>query len=594
MRASELGGFRAPPPRWRLPDPVPESAARELAGALKLPAAVGRILLARGIETPEAAKAHLRPLLAHRSDPGGFADLERAARRISRALDRGETIFVHGDYDVDGISATALLTRVLRRLGGTVVPFVPHRIRDGYDFGPAGLARAVEVGAAVILTADCGIVAHETVTAAAEAGVDVVVTDHHTPGETLPAAVAVVNPNRADCTGGEPGLCGAGVAFKLLERLVALRGGDPGELLPHLDLVALATVADLVPLTGENRVLVRYGLRALASSTKPGLVALKEVAGIEGEVSSGQVGFRMAPRINAVGRLDDAARALELLVTDDPARAGELANFADETNRRRQDEDQRTLDEALELVDALDPDENFGVVLAREGWHPGVIGIVASRVVERIHRPVVMVALSEGRGRGSGRSIPGFHLYEALHACRHRLARFGGHRQAAGMELPVDELAAFAADFNAEARRRLHGRELRGEVRADAELGLAEADLELARLFGYLGPHGMGNPRPVFLARGLEVAGRPRTVGTNHLKLTVRQDGVARPAIGFGLAERIPPASLEGRRVDALYQLTVNEWRGRQEAQLQLKDLRPTDAAAGAHGTGDRSGGAPA
>jgi single-stranded-DNA-specific exonuclease len=530
------------------------------------------------VSTPEAAKAHLRPLLAHRADPGAFADLERAALRLAEALDRSETILVHGDYDVDGISATALLTRVLRGLGGHVVPFVPHRLRDGYDFGPAGLARAREVDAELVLTVDCGIVAHDAVAAATAGGLDVIVTDHHTPGDRLPDAFAVVNPNRRDCAGPEKGLCGAGVAFKLLERLVALRGGDPDALLPHLDLVALATVADLVPLTGENRVLVRYGLRALTATEKPGLRALLETAEVQGDVGAGQVGFRIAPRINAVGRLGDAADALELLLTDDPERARTLARHAEETNRRRQDEDRRTLDQALELVDDLDPRESFGVVLAREGWHPGVIGIVASRVVERIHRPVVLVALDGNRGRGSGRSIPGFHLYEALHACRHRLARFGGHRQAAGMELSGDQVEAFAADFNAQARRHLEGRELRAELRADAELGLPEADLPLARLFGYLGPHGMGNPRPVFLARDLQVVGRPREVGTGHLKLHLRQDGTTHPAIGFGLAERIRPDTLEGRRVDALFQLTVNEWRGRQEAQLQLKDVRPAGA----------------
>lgn len=574
MTTPEASRFRAPPPRWRLPEPVSAPEARALAGALRLPEPVGRILLARGVDTPEAAKAHLRPLLQHRADPVDFADLDAAARRVSRALDAGETILVHGDYDVDGISATALLTRVLRGLGGRVVPFVPHRLRDGYDFGPAGLARAREVDASLIVTVDCGIVAHDTVAAACAAGIDVVVTDHHTPGEILPDALAVVNPNRSDCRGPEKGLCGAGVALKLVERLLGIRGRDPQELLPHLDLVALATVADLVPLTGENRVLVRYGLRALKQTSKPGLRALLEVSGVDGEVTAGQVGFRIAPRINAVGRLGDAADALELLLTDDPRRAAELAEHAEDTNRRRQDEDRRTLDEAMALVDELDPRTSFGVVLAREGWHPGVIGIVASRVVERIHRPVVLVALEDGRGRGSGRSIPGFHLYEAMHACRRHLARFGGHRQAAGMELAADDLAAFAADFDAEARRRLDGVELRGEVRADAELALSEADLELARLFGYLGPHGIGNPRPVFVARELEVVGEPRSVGSGHLKMHLREGGVTRPAIGFGLAERVPPDTLKGRRVDVLYQLTVNEWRGRQEAQLQLRDVR--------------------
>ncbi len=559
-----------------------------LAAALKLPPALGRVLLARGIAGAEAAKAFLRPLLSGLHPPSALADLDRAVDRILAAIERGETILVHGDYDVDGIAATALLARWIRRLGGRVEAFVPHRLRDGYDLGDAGITRALEVGARLLITADCGIVAVGAVARARDAGLDVVVTDHHTPGPELPPAWAVVNPNRADCAYPNPALCGAGVVFKLVQRLAAKRGIDFEDLLPDLDLVALATVADLVPLTGENRVLARYGLRALARTTKPGLRALLESSGVvesgaaPPSIEAGQVGFRVAPRVNALGRLDDAAVGLRLLLTDDAGEARRLAARAEEVNTARQDEDRRTLEEALrKLESTYEPERDFGLVVDGDGWHPGVIGIVASRLVERVHRPVVMVAVGDGVGRGSGRSVPGFDLHAALVACREHLGRFGGHRQAAGLDVRPEQVDAFREAFNQVAREHLGHLDLRPELRADAELHLGQADLSLAGILRHLGPHGIGNPRPVFAGRSLRVVGSPREVGSGHLKLTLEQDGITRPGIGFGLVARIPPDRLVGERVDALFQLTVNEYRGRRTAQLRLLDLRPTgvDAA---------------
>ena len=564
-----------PAPRWRLPSQDPQ-AGIDLARGLGLPDDVGRILSARGIDDAVTAKAHLRPLLSSLHSPGTLRDLDVAAERLDRAIADGEMILVHGDYDVDGIAAAALLTRWLRRLGGRVEGFVPHRLRDGYDLGDAGLKRAVEVGARVLLTADCGIVAHQAVARARELGLTVIVTDHHTPSATLPDALAVVNPNRPDCDYPEGVLCGAGVAFKLVQRLVELRGGSFDELLPDLDLVALATVADLVPLTGENRVLVRYGLRALARTTKVGLRALMKVAEVEGEtIDAGQVGFRLAPRINALGRLDDAAVALRLLLSDDADEARRLAAHADQINGERQDEDRRTLDEVLGRLEGEYSDQrDFGLVIEGDGWHPGVIGIVASRIVERVHRPVILIALRDGRARGSGRSVPGFDLHEALVSCASHLDRFGGHKQAAGLDMDPGNLESFRSAFNAVARERLEGVDLRPEIRADIELHLGTSDLALADVLRHLGPHGMGNPRPVFFARGLRVVGSPREVGRGHLKLTLEQGGVTRPAIGFGLVDRWPPQSLVGERVDTLFQLTVNEYKGRRTAQLRLRDLR--------------------
>jgi len=567
--------FRAGPPRWEAgPDPDPRQAG-ELSRELSLPLDLCRVLVARGHDTPEAAKAFLRPLLEHLPEPTGLRDLSVAGDRILRAVQEGETVFVHGDYDVDGTCAAALLTRWIRRLGGRAVPFVPHRMRDGYDLGPGGIAAAREAGATLLVTVDCGIVAHEAVAEAREAGMDVVVTDHHAPGESLPSALAVVNPNREDDDSGRGNLCGAGVAFQLCRYLAAARGIEFRELLPDLDLVALATVADLVPLTGENRILVRYGLRALGQTRKPGLRALLEVCGTGDSPEAGQVGFTVAPRINAVGRLGDATDALRLLLTEDPAEARALARVADDLNARRQEEDRRTLAEAFGWLEReFDPERDLGVVVAGEGWHPGVIGIVASRVVERIHRPTVLVALDGEGGRGSARSIPGFHLHEALTECSGFLRRFGGHAQAAGMDLAREDLAGFRDAFNAVARQRLDPELLRPRLRVEMEVQPRDLTLELADRARYLGPHGMGNPRPVLVARRVRALSVPRVVGNGHLRMEVGREGSSIPAIGFGLAERFDPGALEGRDLDVAFHLTVNEFRGRRTPQMRLLDLR--------------------
>lgn len=547
-----------------------------LVRTLGLPRPLCRVLVARGWHDPEVARSFLRPRVETLPDPATLRDLPRAVDRIEEALARGEGILVHGDYDVDGICAAALLTRWLRRFGGRADAFVPDRLRDGYDLGEAGLDRARELGASLLVTVDCGIVAHGAVRRARERGIDVIVTDHHAPGETLPDALAVVDPNRHDDESDRGYLCGAGVAFQLCRALASTRGVPLESLLEDLDLVALATVADLVPLRGENRILVQVGLRALERTRKAGLRALMEVSGVEGRPEAGRVGFTLAPRINAVGRMEDAARALDLLLTDDAAEARQLAEFADEVNRTRQDEDRRTLGEALErLEESYDPERDWGVVLAGEGWHPGVIGIVASRVVERIHRPVVLLALDGDRGRGSARSIPGLDLHQALTRCAGHLGRFGGHAAAAGMDVARADVDAFRETFNRVVREMLDPERLRPRLRIDLETDPGSLTLEFAERLRHMGPHGIGNPRPVFVTRGLEVDGA-REVGRGHLKLSLRAPERTLEAIGFNLLDRFPPDRWLGTRIDAAFQLTVNEYRGRRTPQLRLLDLRPT------------------
>ncbi len=571
----------APQPSWRPPLPPDEQAVARLRSALNLPRALCAILVGRGLGEEAEAKAYLRPLLDGLHPPSALPDASRAVDRLLAAIRSGEQVLVHGDYDVDGVSGAALLTRWIRRLGGRVTPFVPHRVHDGYDFGPAGLRAAQEVGASLVVTVDCGITALDTVARADAMGIDVIVTDHHTPGPSLPRALAVVNPKLPDNTYPNPGLCGAAVAFKLCQLLARAHGVEDEELHASLDLVALATIADLVPLNGENRILARYGLRAMARTKNPGLRALLARSRLDGgPIDAGKVGFILAPRINAVGRMGAAATALELLLTEDVDEAARLADILEEQNRIRREEDRRTLEQALALLAAdYDPERDFGVVLGAEGWHPGVIGIVASRVVERIHRPTVLVAFQGGDGRGSARSIPGFDLYDAVRACSGHLTRFGGHRQAAGMDLPRTSLEAFKAAFNEEARNRLEGVSPKPSIQADLEVSLEDVTLEMAHYLQYLGPFGISNRTPVFLARNVDLTAPPRVVKGEHLGLRLGQDRARLRAIGFGLAHRVPPDALGTGPVDLVFQVAEREFRGSPTVQARVLDVRPSAGA---------------
>ncbi|MGQ0813687.1 MAG: single-stranded-DNA-specific exonuclease RecJ [Gemmatimonadota bacterium] len=564
-------------PRWVPRAIPPPGVAAALAAALSLPATVCDLLALRGFTAADSAKRYLKPRLEHLHDPFLFAGMDAAAERITRAIRKGERILVHGDYDVDGICAATLFTRVLRGAGADVVPFVPHRVNDGYDLSEAGVRAAAQAGATLILTGDCGIVAHDAIAAASSAGIDVVVTDHHTPGASLPDAVAVINPNRADCGYPDKGLAGAGVAFKVCQAVAPQFGIAQQELWYYLDLVAVATIADLAPLTGENRALTRYGLKVLRESRNPGLRALLETAGLaeHATLAAGQISHVLAPRINAVGRMDAAARGVELLLEADDARALQLAQGLEAENRVRQATDRATLQQALELLEAdFDADRHRAIVLAQKEWHPGVIGIVASRVVEVLHRPTVLIALDAdgARGRGSARSIPGFHLYDALHSCAHHLERFGGHKYAAGMEIRAENIAAFRDELQAYAYERLAPADLIPELDYDLELRLPAANAQLHRLLRHFGPHGVGNPAPVLVARDVAVAS-VKEVGAGHAKFDLKQDGARLQAIGFRMMQRVKELDL-ARPVDIAFQLQIERWNGNEYLQAKLLDIR--------------------
>ena len=563
-----------PLPRWVLSAQPEGPAAEALARELSIPMPLAALLLQRGFGAPEAARSFLRPSLEQLSDPRSLAGLDRAVETIAGAVTRREPILVHGDYDVDGQSSTALLTRALRIAGATVHGFVPHRLRDGYDFGPAGLARAEALGARLIITCDCGITAVDTVRRAEAAGIRVVVTDHHLPGPELPPATAVVDPQRADDTSGLGMLCGTGIAFKLVQALVPVLG-LPAALPMHLlDYVALATVADVVPLVGENRILVRHGLRLLGRSRWPGLRALLETSGLGGrEPRAGQVGFILAPRLNAAGRIGEAADGLRLLLTDDDDEARLLALKLERLNEERQALDQRILDEAIAQIEAAGSLETrAGIVLASDAWHPGVVGIVASRVVERYGRPAFLVCFEGDTGKGSGRSISRFDLHGALTECGDLLERYGGHRMAAGVTLRRDRFDAFRARFEGVAESRLGLSGLGPEQRVDLEIPLTEATEELERLCRHLEPCGMGNAAPVFGVRGVDFA-RRETVGGHHLKGALRAASASLEAIGFRLADRL--TGLGQGLVDAAFRLEQNEFRGLTSLQARLLSVTP-------------------
>ena len=563
------------PARWAVAAPPDPELTAVLVSDLHIPEPLAAILVQRGLAAPDLAKAFLRPDLERLSDPFAWADMARAVELIVAAVRAGTPILVHGDYDVDGQCAAALLTRVLSSVGASAHAFVPHRLRDGYDFGPAGIAEARRLGARLVITCDCGITAVEAVREARAAGIDVIITDHHLPGDELPPASAVLDPRRADCASADKDLCGTGVAFKLAQALVPALGVSPHLPLHFLDFVALATVADVVPLTGENRILVRHGLKMLAGSRWTGLRALVEAAGLTGRpLKAGHVGFILAPRLNAAGRIGDARDGLRLLLSDNPDEAATLARELETLNARRQELDQRILDEAVELAErVLQPDDR-ALVLAADAWHPGVIGIVASRLVERYGRPTFLIGWDGDAGRGSGRSIVGFDLHAALHRVGHHLEKYGGHTMAAGLTIRRERYEPFRVAFLETAAQLLGPDDLVPAQRVDLELPLGLVSDELEKLIRHLEPCGPGNPAPVFGVRHARAVGA-RRVGTNHLRFTLDDESGALPAIAFQWADAIPDHWLADR-LDVAFRLERDEWQGRVTLQARVASMAPS------------------
>jgi single-stranded-DNA-specific exonuclease len=561
--------------RWRIVEDDP-AAAGALARALDISPFLASLLLRRGCATAEAARTFLDAPLAALEDPRKMAGMPEAVERLRTAVARQEPILVCGDFDVDGVSGTALLVGALRHAGAEVRYALPRRLEHGYGMPTAIVEEAAASGVRILLTVDQGISAHAATALAGSLGLDVIICDHHLPAATLPPAMAILNPRRPDCPYPFKDLCGVGIAFKLLQALFGSGAGE--ELLPFLDLVALGTIADLVPLLGENRILVRHGLAQLAATGRPGVRALADVAGIPLEsVGVGHVAFGLAPRINAAGRLDDATLAVRLLLTRDLAEAQGLAQDLDRRNRERQELEGSILETAVAQAEAaFDRDRDRAIVLASEAWHPGVIGIVAARLVERFGRPTALIGMQGELARGSARSAAGWHIAEALDRCGDLLLDYGGHRAAGGFSLRADRIEAFRERFLFLAAQDLRDEDFVPTLTVDAEISLDMLDLELADSLALLAPHGMGNPEPTLISRQLQIMRSARRVGRNHLKMKVRQSarGQVVDAIGFNMGGFVEALSQPSApRIDLAFTPERNTWNGRDSLQLRLKDL---------------------
>jgi len=567
----------------------PDETVQLLQRELRVSRPFARLLARRGLEKPSEAAAFIATRLDSLHDPMRLPDMPVAVERILKAVRERERIVLFGDYDVDGISATALMTRFFRLMDLPVEPLVPERERGGYGLSSEALSRIRAHQPQVLITLDNGISAHEPLSALATDGVDCIVVDHHHVGsEGLPQALAVINPKREDSAYPFDELCGAGLAFKLawalsvgFSRSRKVAPEFRAFLLEALALAGLGTVADIVPLVGENRILAAHGLKALAKSSSAGLIALQEVASIRGVPSAKDVGFRLGPRINAAGRCGEAGEALELLLTDDAARAKDLAKRLDGLNRERQSIEQRILTQARrEALAALDR-EGAAPVLVLDGpdWQVGVIGIVASRLVEEFYRPAVLIAASgeEGMARGSGRSIPGFHLAEALESAKEHLTSFGGHAAAAGLSLPLEGLPAFREAFEASARRLLKEEQLVPSLELEDAVGLQEVSRSLCEELEQLEPCGAGNSAPLLGVMGVQVAGEVRlTRDEKHVQLYVRQGNTVRRAVGFGMGSHYNALCDLAKTgpVDLAFRPCLGHFRGETEVELHLQAFR--------------------
>lgn len=568
--------------RWIVADPPDPGVVATLAKEINVPESIAKILVYRGIADYDRAKEYFRPSLTQLHDPFLLDGMEVAVARIRAALAANEHMFVFGDYDVDGTNGAAMLYLFLRDRGGNVDYYIPDRLKEGYGISHQGIDRAIELGVTLFLAIDCGITAVDQIAYASEKGLDVIICDHHEAGQTLPKALAVLDPIKPGDTYPFKFLCGCGVGFKLIQGL-ARSMGDESLVTPFLDFVTLASTADIVPLTGENRVLVKIGLQSINTAPRPGIKALIEIAGLRpGNITTGQIVFALAPRINAVGRLGDATRAVRLLTSEDADEARSLAQVLEEENRNRRRIDEDTFADAQQLAEeCLDLDTDPAIVLHQEHWHPGVVGIVASRMVERYYKPSIMMATVDGVAKGSARSVSGFDIYEALKRCEDKLLQFGGHKYAAGVTVDLSRLDEFRDAFNAAVKLLMKEELKTPEIRIDLELTLSDITPWFVKLLREFAPFGPNNTRPTFLTRNLEVAGSPRIVGRNHLRFRVRQNGMVFDAIGFGLGEHLPRIPVGRRDLDCVYTVEENEWNaptgsrsGDPIPQLKIKDLR--------------------
>lgn len=564
--------------RWKQLEVADEGLVRRLAEDLKIHPLLARLLVQRGVRSFEEARLFFRPSLDHLHDPFLMRDMDKAVARIETALAKGGKVLVYGDYDVDGTTAVALLYSFLQALGAEAGYYIPDRYKEGYGISYAGIDYAAEQQYGLIIALDCGIKAVDKVTYAAGKGIDFIICDHHRPGPVLPPAVAVLDPKREDCGYPYDELTGCGIGFKLVQAVAQHRGIAFEKLVSLLDLVAVSIAADIVPVTGENRVLMTAGLKEINSAPREGLRMLIKMNALKKELTVSDLVFTIAPRINAAGRIDHGRLAVELLTAPTSRIAEELAEQLNKHNSDRKDLDLLITQQALDMLatDPLTP-QRRSTVLFQPQWHKGVVGIVASRLIEKYYRPTIVLAESNGLVTGSARSVRDFDVYEAIEACNGLLEQFGGHKYAAGLTLKKENVEKFRDRFEEEVSRRIRPEQLTPEVEIDAPLSLNDIDGRLLRILRQFAPFGPGNMNPVFVARDVRDRGWIRIVGTNHLKMDIvdpAQPARIFPAIGFNLGDHYL-ALTQQKPFDMCYTIEENDFNGTLSVQLNVKDVKP-------------------
>lgn len=549
----------------------------EIATTLKLPNFIIGILFQRGYTSIKAINDFLNPSLAQLHQPKQLPDLEKAVSRIIQAVDKKESVLIYGDYDVDGVTSTSLLFRTLRTLGANVSFYIPHRQKEGYGLSETGILYAKSQGFTLIISVDCGTTDFVEIDQANKLGIDVIVCDHHETNEILPDAYAIINPKRVDSVYPFSELSGVGVVFKLAWALFAAFNHPKESVTEHLDLVSLGTIADIVPLIDENRVLAKFGLRQMARTTNIGLQSLLKVTGLsKKEIKPYDIGFIIGPRINASGRLSSAEKVVRLLITNDKSEADIIAQEITQENILRQNLEMEILNDAVKMIDERDIAKNKILVLGSENWHEGVVGIVASRIVDKYFRPTILLSIKKDRAKGSGRSIPGFNIYQALKYCQDYLTGFGGHKYACGVLLDKDNIEAFSQKMQEYAEENLYSDLTQRKLHIDVKLSLHEITDNLLDIIKQFEPFGQDNPCPTFMTVGLEIVGFPRVVGKDHLKFKVRENkDIVLEAIAFGRSGEI--LNLEKGKEDHLdiaYTFDEHSFAGKTKLQLVIKDLK--------------------
>ncbi len=561
--------------RWVFAQPDEETHVQQLKQKLGVPAKIAELLAIRGIDTYDDAKLFFRPTIDRLHDPFLMKDMDIAAERLALAIRNSEKVLVYGDYDVDGTTATSCIYLFLKEFGVDVDFYIPHRFKEGYGINPEGIKYAEDTGAHLIVSVDCGITAIEEAKAAKEKGIDLIICDHHTVGDEIPDALAVLDPKRPDCSYPFDGLSGAGVGFKLVQGTLRKLGLPEKNSYKFLDLIAISIASDIVPIIDENRILMKAGLQMLRSHPRIGLKALLNLIRMPLEdLTTNKIVFSVGPRINAAGRMGDATTAVKLMISETEAEARGLAYELESINMKRRDTDSQTMEEALAMIEEeMDMDQTSVMVLYHKDWHLGVIGIVASRLVDLYHRPAIMLSNVDGLIKGSARSIRGFNIYNAIKQCEDLVEQFGGHEFAAGLTLKEGKLTEFRRRMNEIAYLDLSDSDFDPELIVDARLDLSDVDMKFWKLLHQFEPFGPSNLRPVFVSEGVRVVGIPTIVGNGHLKMKVRQnDSGVFDVIGFNMHEYLP-AVRSGDPFDVAYVLEENNWNGRRTLQMRLKDI---------------------